>query len=336
MEPKPLEELSDREVAQRLSGAERTLKELDAIPAAEVVQTGRSEVTLEAMSTSIAAITEAQTELSLRSEQKRRSEFREMLDALPRHRAMERGRRKPHPALGAPLSWLQGTTPPEVAGSNLDPSRLTHQEGEELAGIVKRFRELPEGTEKDPADVARYEELVGQWAGDLNLFQNYRRKKEVEARMAKIREEQRVDALPKRPIYAEQGSVTLPRFLFDWLQSPKDGSMTVADLGVLTAFLFMFENQVSLITGATFEEEDGETVLVVPGAIGGDVRFQRGANGDALDSSDSGHVRVRVALSACVRNKWFTAEQAGGQLRIKLGERARKVREGKEGAKAAA
>ena len=77
-------------------------------------------------------------------------------------------------------------------------------------------------------------------------------------------------------------------------------------------------------------------MLVVPGAIGGDVRFQRGANGDSLDSSDSGHVRVRVALSACVRNKWFTAEQAGGQLRIKLGERALKVREGKEGAKAAA
>jgi len=74
----------------------------------------------------------------------------------------------------------------------------------------------------------------------------------------------------------------------------------------------------------------GEPVLVVPGVIGGDIRFQGKANGDSLDSSDSGHVRVRVALSACVRNKWLTAEQAGGQLRIKLGERARTVREGKE------
>jgi hypothetical protein len=71
-----------------------------------------------------------------------------------------------------------------------------------------------------------------------------------------------------------------------------------------------------------------------PALSGGDIRFQGRANGDSLDSTDSGHVRVRVALSACVRNKWLTAEQAGGQLRIKLGERAKKVREGKEEAQA--
>lgn len=41
-------------------------------------------------------------------------------------------------------------------------------------------------------------------------------------------------------------------------------------------------------------------------------------------------MRVKVALAACVENEWFTAEQAGGELRIKLGERALKVREGKE------
>jgi hypothetical protein len=47
-------------------------------------------------------------------------------------------------------------------------------------------------------------------------------------------------------------------------------------------------------------------------------------------------VRERVALRKLVRNNWFTAEQTGGQIRLKLGERARKLREGKEGAKAAA
>jgi hypothetical protein len=83
------------------------------------------------------------------------------------------------------------------------------------------------------------------------------------------------------------------------------------------------------------EEEDGEPVMVVPGAVGGDLRFQGRTNGNSLDSTDSGHVGVREALSACVRNKWLTAEQAGGQLRIKLGERAKKVREGKEDTKAA-
>jgi hypothetical protein len=64
-----------------------------------------------------------------------------------------------------------------------------------------------------------------------------------------------------------------------------------------------------------------------------DLRFQGRTNGNSPDSTDS--VRVREALSACVRNKWLTAEQAGGQLRIKLGERAKKVREGKEDTKAA-
>jgi hypothetical protein len=47
-------------------------------------------------------------------------------------------------------------------------------------------------------------------------------------------------------------------------------------------------------------------------------------------------VRERVALRTLIRNKWFAAEQTGGQLRIKLGERARMVHEGKERTKAAA
>jgi hypothetical protein len=67
-----------------------------------------------------------------------------------------------------------------------------------------------------------------------------------------------------------------------------------------------------------------------------DLRFPRTCNTSGVDEASSGFVRERVALRTLVRNKWFTAEQTGGQLRIKLGERARKVREGKEGAKAAA
>ena len=40
-------------------------------------------------------------------------------------------------------------------------------------------------------------------------------------------------------------------------------------------------------------------------------------------------------LTALVRNKWFTPTHEGGHMKIRLGERARKVREGKEDAKAA-
>ena len=77
-----------------------------------------------------------------------------------------------------------------------------------------------------------------------------------------------------------------------------------------------------------FEEEGGELVLVVHGTIH-DLRFRRSCNASTLDDTSSGFVRERAALGTLVRNKWFSADQSGGQLRIKLGERARKVREGK-------
>ena len=76
-------------------------------------------------------------------------------------------------------------------------------------------------------------------------------------------------------------------------------------------------------------------MVVVRGMLE-DLRFPRSCNASAVDEASSGFVRERVALRTLVRNKWFTAEQTGGQLRIKLGEHALKVRAGKEGAKAAA
>jgi hypothetical protein len=121
-----------------------------------------------------------------------------------------------------------------------------------------------------------------------------------------------------------------PRYLFQWLRDSREGEWTIADTGMLVTMVQQFENRTPLIAGPTLEEEEAEPVMVVRGAIGGDLRFQGRTNANSLDSTDSSRVRVREALSACVRNKWRTAEQARGQLRIKLGERPRKVREGKE------
>ena len=39
----------------------------------------------------------------------------------------------------------------------------------------------------------------------------------------------------------------------------------------------------------------------------------------------SGHVRVKSALAVLQRNKWVEVEQTVGELRIRLGERARKL-----------
>ena len=118
--------------------------------------------------------------------------------------------------------------------------------------------------------------------------------------------------------------MTLPRYMFDWLRNSRDGEWTIADTGMFVVMMQQFENRTPLLAGATFEEEDGEPVLIVPGAIGGDLRFQDSTNGNSPDSTDSGHVRVREALSACVRNKWLTAEQAGGQ-RCAKGRRTRRL-----------
>ena len=109
----------------------------------------------------------------------------------------------------------------------------------------------------------------------------------------------------------------------------------MADLGMLVAMLGMFENQTSLFPNAAFEDEDGEPVLVVQGDVD-NVRFLRQQNGQPTDHFGSGHVRERVALRALVRNEWFEALNTGTHLRIKLGERARKLREGKEDTKTAA
>ena len=103
----------------------------------------------------------------------------------------------------------------------------------------------------------------------------------------------------------------------------------MADLGMLVAMLGMFENQVSLFPNAVFEIEDGEPVLVAQSALA-ELRFPRDQDGHPSESFDSGYVRERVALSTLVRNKWFTAKQEDGKLKIRLGERAKEIRKGRE------
>jgi hypothetical protein len=72
--------------------------------------------------------------------------------------------------------------------------------------------------------------------------------------------------------------------------------------------------------------------------IGGisEVRLLPGKNGNAVDSTGSGVVREREALRTLAHNGWIDATVEGTTLKIRLGEHAKKVREGKEDAKAAA
>ena len=93
--------------------------------------------------------------------------------------------------------------------------------------------------------------------------------------------------------------------------------------------LGMFENQTSLFPNAAFEEEDGEPVLVVQGDA--DNRFSRHQNRQSTDPSTSSGVRPRTRGATETRPQRLVRgiRGPGCRLWIKLGERAKKVREGK-------
>jgi hypothetical protein len=114
---------------------------------------------------------------------------------------------------------------------------------------------------------------------------------------------------------------------FEWLAESKDQSWTVADTGMLFAVLGMFENQTCLFANGTFAEEDGESVLTIPGGIS-EVPLLPGRNGNAVDSTGSGVVREREALRTLAHNGWIDARVDGTTLKIRLGLHAKKVREG--------
>jgi hypothetical protein len=85
--------------------------------------------------------------------------------------------------------------------------------------------------------------------------------------------------------------------------------------------------QQSLFIRGRFETIDGEPVLILP--YEQQLRFSTSRNNDPMTTGHSGFIREKVALRTLVRNKWFEVEWPAGELRIRLGVRAKKVRQGK-------
>jgi hypothetical protein len=130
-----------------------------------------------------------------------------------------------------------------------------------------------------------------------------------------------VSKLPRQPLLAEPGAVQLPRFAaYKWLLG--DG-WTLMDVGLLVAVLACFQNDhPQLFADGRFEGEGDHRTLVVPGGIGAELRMRGKIAGSPLEDG-SGFVRVREALRVLVANRWVEVEQTVGELRIRLGERAR-------------
>jgi hypothetical protein len=122
--------------------------------------------------------------------------------------------------------------------------------------------------------------------------------------------------------------VSLPEYACHaWLveDGALQGDWTLMDVGLLVAILGAFwNNDPSLFVNGAFDGEGDERTLVVSAGIGADLRMHGQIAGSPLEDG-SGHVRVREALRTLAVNKWITVEQTVGELRIRLGERARKL-----------
>jgi hypothetical protein len=94
---------------------------------------------------------------------------------------------------------------------------------------------------------------------------------------------------------------------------------------MLAAMLGMFWNEQTLFVGARFAREDGEPVLILREA---ELRFPTSLEGSRMITTGSGFVRPNAALRVLMRNGFFRVERDGGEIRIRLGERARTLLEG--------
>jgi hypothetical protein len=322
---KPVADMSHKALDQRISRERKKLAELTAVElSGQELRAGKGDETLAEVRAVSASIHAAEAERDRRRAMSVDSVTFGM--RLRARREMEQRRKQPNPVAGA-LSKVRAFAHPELLGSKLDTSRITPEEGAELKAL---FLQRWDATEDPPAAKSltaahekRYERLLGKVAGNERLFDERRKENAQRAERGEIAEKLRLDGLPRRPVYAEVGSAALPRFVHTWLKNSR-GQFTIADLGMLTALLLMFENQESLFIGGRFETIDGEPVLILREE---QLRFPGSRNNDAMTTGHSGFVREKVALRTLVRNKWFEVDRLAGEMRIRLGERAKKVRQ---------
>lgn len=324
---RPLHELSDRQLDARLKKDTKAFAALRAAPTptSQELRAGVGERRLEEMRTIGKNIELANAEKNRRFEAK--SNLHGLSDRLRARRTVESRAARPHPAAQA-LAKVRSFAHPELAGVKLDTGRLSEEEGKELVKLAKAKTEVSRGTPRAQPlslkETRHYERLLGKLVGNEKLFAEKREEAQTRAKLADAKEELRLAALPQRPMWAEPGSVSVPRFVFEWLQSARQGrgEFSIADLGMLVALLGMFWNERSLFIGGEFTSEDGRPVLVIRED---QLRFPPRLAGDPMTGEASGFVRERHGLKTLTRNKWFEIERSEGNLRIRLGERAKKL-----------
>jgi hypothetical protein len=317
----PVQELTDRELRERLERGIAVLNEVESSDPADMVRRGRADHVLARGEAALVQVEEASAELRAR-------EDRSLIERLPRMKMMRDAERREHPA----LRWLEAAkrySAPEMQGERLVADRLTEDDAAQLKQLVQRRRALVDDPDASPlseAETAAWERLLGRAAGDEELFERKRRDAAARAKLGELMDQRKVASLPRRPLLAEPGSVQLPRHAFTWLvgESGRDGHWTLMDVALLVGILGAFANdEPSIFVGGRFGGEQDDRTLVVPGGIGSTLRLHGRIAGDPFD--EAGHIRIRPALATLARNRWIEVERSTAELRIRLGDRAREI-----------
>ena len=309
---KPIEELTDKQLRQRLARSQKTIDDLPT--AADGSQAERKA----ALARGTAA---AQEVPQLRAELKRRERYK-------RHREMETTM-----ARGA-IERRREVVPLELierfqrlgrdVGLKLDLKLLS---SEERTTVLTLWSVV--ASNSSPEERARFEALLEKAGGKETGFFDARRKEaQTKKELAELTEEAHMLTLPRRRRFEEPGAITLPRVVFAWLQQAKGNEWSVADIGALAVLLSAFEERRSLVDGAVFEERDGETVLAARGPLS-KLAFERRVNPHISYSVGStGWVDLGASLKRLSANGWFDVrELRGGVVEIRLGTAARKLLE---------
>ena len=221
------------------------------------------------------------------------------------------------------LRFVYGLFPVELKGARLDGRGYTDDERRELHR-VSRARRDGSLSEKDRRSLEKLVDRAAEAAGNGPGFLA-RRRREI-GTAAKQEEEARrlhLSMLPRRRD-PEPGSIEVPRLPWEWVTNGKDDTFDLTDLAVLVGLLFSFANESSaLFARCRFDRVDDGTPMLTITDAGMGVLLARGA--DDRRSVGRGRMEVASSLSTLKRNRWIEMQRSGKVLRVRPGERMRKL-----------
>lgn len=156
----------------------------------------------------------------------------------------------------------------------IDFAKLNENERDKLLSLTNEMTEGP-GTSIErlgKRDRSAWEKLVEKACGREGCFAKLREQATFRAEMAKI--EQSVRKPPRRVRYEQEGSIRLPRKLFEQFdRKGKNPAVAVPTAGMLVLVLACLENGVALSPNSRLEGDGDDTTLVIDKRLGLGERF---------------------------------------------------------------